>query len=211
MRPRTITAATLFAWSMCRLAHGAESLDEYITALGDELRMHQQAASNHASAFDKPPSLAPRRLLQQAQAIIHTASPAQQQRLTDMLIAFVPYYVIPANVSPIPAPNEYLAFTELQVIYSEILDRGAQLQRAGWAEGDKELLDISAQRLCSAPSVIDFHRRVLDGEIAAGRYPAEAVPQARALSKRLVERTAWYTSAENLSVCRDLIRTRVAP
>jgi hypothetical protein len=188
----------------------SESLDEYLAALESEFRTAPQSPPA-SKPLSQRPSLDSKRLLRQSQAIIHAARPNQRERLQNVLIGFVPRYVVPASVSPIPQPGEYLAFTEVHVIYSEILNRGTYLQLANWAGSDTELLNSALQSLCSAPSTTDFQRRVLDREIAEGRYAANAIEQARALSARLVQRIAWYTSGENLSTCRDLARLRVAP
>ena len=187
-------------------ASSADSLSEYIAAISMEANRF-----GSAPAAEKQPSLDPQRLLRNSFAILHAASPAQRHQLQEAIVAFVPRYVIPADMSPIPNPREYLSFMELHIVYSEILDRASGLQRAKWAGSDRALLEAATNKLCSAPSTIDFHRRALDQEISTGRYPETSIAEARALRERLVQREAWYRSAENLNTCRDLTGIKVSP
>jgi hypothetical protein len=188
-------------------AKSADSLSEYIAAIS----MEATRVGSAPAVTEKQPSLDPQRLLRNSFAILHAASPAQRHKLQEAFVAYIPRYVIPADVSPIPNPREYLAFMELHIIYSELLDRASGLQRANWAGSDRALLEAATNKLCSAPSTIDFYRRALDQEISAGRYPETSIAEARALRERLVQRNAWYLSAENLNTCRDLTRIKVSP
>jgi hypothetical protein len=212
MRPTaTNIVLAILLVMFCSVAHSAESLDEYLVSLDNELHASPSTSPGPVGGVEKPPSLDAKRLLGHSHSIIHAATPTQWQRLSDALIAFLPRYAVPASVPVIPDPLTYLAFTEMQVVYSEILDRSGSLQRAHWFEADQELLDAEFRRLCSAPSILDFYRRVLDGEMTAGRLPAAYLPQARALSERLAQRSAWYADPENQSTCRDLSNIKVAP
>jgi hypothetical protein len=188
-------------------AVAAEPLDDYIHSLEVELRARQGGFIQ----LRQQPSLDAKRLLANSNSILHNALPAQRQRLNEVLIALVPYHVALAANSPLENPLQHLAFMEVQVIYSEILDRGTQLQRASWAGNNQELLQASIQRLCSAPTQIDFSRRSLEAEINAGRYSGSSISQARALSARLSQRAAWYTSSANQSICQRISQARVAP
>ena len=201
-----LSALVLLTSSFSIPANSADSLSEYIEAISMEANR-----VGSAPAAEKQPSLDPQRLLRNSFAILHAASPAQRHQLQEAFVAFIPRYVIPADVSPIPNPGEYLAFMELNIIYSELLDRASGMQRANWAGNDKALLEAATNKLCSAPSTIDFYRRALDQEISAGRYPETSIAEARALRERLVQREEWYRSADNLHTCRDLTRIKVSP
>jgi hypothetical protein len=217
LQSRILKVAASIIVALCcapfALAKTAETLDDYIAALNNDLRSLNERQTERRLTIGHRPSLDARRLLQHSYSLIHAASPAQKQRLSEAITALVPHHVVPATASPIPMPLEYLAFTEVHVVHSEILDRMGYTSRADMAKkaGDNELRDAALGRLCSAPSTIDFYRRVLDGELAAGRYPVTAVSEARAVSARLAARVAWYASATHQSTCRDLSRVRVAP
>jgi hypothetical protein len=205
MRIAAITLALLIGMS-CPRAHSAESLDEYIAALDDELRATQQLSS-----ADKPPSLDAERLLRHSYSLMHSATPKQMQKLVETLNGLAARRIVPVSVSPIPNAREYLAFTEVHVIFAEILDRIVIVGRASWTADDAEMLENLRRRACSAPSTTDFYRRILDDEIAGGRYLPGDLPQARVVSARLAQRVSWYSGVENQSTCRDFSRVQVAP
>ena len=205
LRPAALGTLALAATLLGQAAHAVESLEDYVAA------MAREAQAGPAPALGKPAALDVARLLRQSHAFLHKATPAQTQRLHDAFQALIARHMVPYYVSPIPAPQDYLAFTEMHIAYAELLDRATQLQRAGWMASDKALLETVFSRLCTAPSIIDFHRRGLDAEIAAGRYPAGSVQQARAVSERLKQRTAWYSGSENQASCRNLPEVKVAP
>lgn len=207
MRSNAVFALLAFAVStFCPQAHSAESIDEYVAALDNELH-----ATEQSSSMDKPPSLDAERLLRQSDSLIHSATQKQTAKLVETFSAFAARRIVPVSVSPIPSASEYLAFTEVNVIFAEILDRIMIVQRAGRTVDDAEMLEGLRRRACSAPSTTDFYRGILDAEIAGGRYLPADLPQARAVSARLVQRVSWYVSAENLSTCRNFSRIKVAP